>query len=451
MVFFDWDRADITREGAEILDRAAEAYRTTGYATVVLGNPSVVDGVPPVVAAELTKRRLEAVSDYLEGTKAWTRVVQRNPGGAWLPWSPGAQRAEAAPVLLLGPLLPAGTPSPSIEPPDASEPPAAHQHHSHQLPTGSEVAVMAASKPLHLAIPQIVDWSVSRTLRSAAYNALIAECERLEGSYSAGCADEATNRQGLFRIVPEPALREFQSLLGSCANRSEFKRCVSVEWQYRSLPVGSLDPQPRKMVEGHRTLFTAFIRDRNAAAAEARAGGLAGPSAAGNTAGAPIPYADRMCFLLKAEPRDFRIEPDLSNPAPRGFSVDRYGEMCMDVSTAGGADKYQPSWWVTPLRAGDHLSPGADAKMGELQLMLSTKVIIGGQVYPRNFVPYPIPISIVAEPTGLERVNAFLSALTETAVNAGNLAKAISALITAVLGWGVWSLFKARRRGGSPP
>ena len=66
IVFFDWDKSDITPQAASILDNAAEAYRTTGQAQVVLAGHADRSG-PADYNVGLSQRRAENVRQYLAG------------------------------------------------------------------------------------------------------------------------------------------------------------------------------------------------------------------------------------------------------------------------------------------------------------------------------------------------------------------------------------------------
>ena len=66
IVFFDWDRSEITPQAAGILDNAAEQYRTTGNAQVVLAGHADRSGSDQYNVG-LSQRRAEAVRQYLAG------------------------------------------------------------------------------------------------------------------------------------------------------------------------------------------------------------------------------------------------------------------------------------------------------------------------------------------------------------------------------------------------
>ena len=66
IVFFDWDKDDITPAAAGILDNAAEAYRTTGQAQVVLSGHADRSGSDQYNVG-LSQRRAENVRQYLAG------------------------------------------------------------------------------------------------------------------------------------------------------------------------------------------------------------------------------------------------------------------------------------------------------------------------------------------------------------------------------------------------
>ena len=66
IVFFDWDKSDITPQAASILDNAAQAYAQTGQAQVVLAGHADRSG-PADYNVGLSQRRAENVRQYLAG------------------------------------------------------------------------------------------------------------------------------------------------------------------------------------------------------------------------------------------------------------------------------------------------------------------------------------------------------------------------------------------------
>ena len=66
IVFFDWDKSDITAEAASILDNAANAYATTGQARVQLAGHADKSGSDQYNVG-LSQRRADAVKAYLAG------------------------------------------------------------------------------------------------------------------------------------------------------------------------------------------------------------------------------------------------------------------------------------------------------------------------------------------------------------------------------------------------
>ncbi len=66
IVFFDWDKSDITPQAAAILDNAAAAYQQTGSAQVVLAGHADKSG-PADYNVGLSQRRADAVRAYLAG------------------------------------------------------------------------------------------------------------------------------------------------------------------------------------------------------------------------------------------------------------------------------------------------------------------------------------------------------------------------------------------------
>jgi outer membrane protein OmpA-like peptidoglycan-associated protein len=66
IVFFDWDRADITPQAAAILDNAASQYQATGNAQVVLAGHADRSGSDQYNVG-LSQRRADNVRQYLAG------------------------------------------------------------------------------------------------------------------------------------------------------------------------------------------------------------------------------------------------------------------------------------------------------------------------------------------------------------------------------------------------
>jgi outer membrane protein OmpA-like peptidoglycan-associated protein len=66
IVFFDWDKSDITPEAASILDNAAAAYQKTGSASIELAGHTDKSGSDEYNQA-LSQRRADAVKAYLAG------------------------------------------------------------------------------------------------------------------------------------------------------------------------------------------------------------------------------------------------------------------------------------------------------------------------------------------------------------------------------------------------
>lgn len=66
IVFFDWNKSDITPEAATILDNAAQAFTTSGSASVMLAGHADKSGSPQYNVG-LSQRRADAVKAYLAG------------------------------------------------------------------------------------------------------------------------------------------------------------------------------------------------------------------------------------------------------------------------------------------------------------------------------------------------------------------------------------------------
>ncbi len=66
IVFFDWDKADVTGEAAAILDNAITAYTDCGTAQVMLAGHADKSGTPKYNMG-LSEQRNASVRAYLEG------------------------------------------------------------------------------------------------------------------------------------------------------------------------------------------------------------------------------------------------------------------------------------------------------------------------------------------------------------------------------------------------
>jgi outer membrane protein OmpA-like peptidoglycan-associated protein len=66
MVFFDWDKSDVTSQASAILDNAASAYQTCGQAQVMLAGHADRSGSDQYNVG-LSQRRAANVRSYLAG------------------------------------------------------------------------------------------------------------------------------------------------------------------------------------------------------------------------------------------------------------------------------------------------------------------------------------------------------------------------------------------------
>ncbi|HKP27070.1 MAG TPA: OmpA family protein, partial [Dongiaceae bacterium] len=66
IVFFDWDKSDITPQAAAILDNVAASYQQTGSAQVMLAGNADKSGSNEYNVG-LSQRRADAVRSYLAG------------------------------------------------------------------------------------------------------------------------------------------------------------------------------------------------------------------------------------------------------------------------------------------------------------------------------------------------------------------------------------------------
>ena len=84
IVFFDFDKSDITGEAASILDNAVGAYGNCGQAQVMLAGHADRSGTPKYNVA-LSERRNTAVRSYLEGRSVPAGVISTQAFGESAP------------------------------------------------------------------------------------------------------------------------------------------------------------------------------------------------------------------------------------------------------------------------------------------------------------------------------------------------------------------------------
>ena len=89
IVFFDWDKSDITPEAASILDNAVSAYGSCGQAQVMLAGHADKSGTPKYNVG-LSSRRNTSVTSYLTGKGVPGGVIASQAFGE------GAPRVETA-------------------------------------------------------------------------------------------------------------------------------------------------------------------------------------------------------------------------------------------------------------------------------------------------------------------------------------------------------------------
>jgi outer membrane protein OmpA-like peptidoglycan-associated protein len=95
LVFFDWNRSDITTEAAVTLDKAASSYQQTGVATVQVTGHTDTSGTP-AYNMELSMRRAEAVKAYLAGRGVPRDVMVLRGMGETAPLVPTGEGARCA-------------------------------------------------------------------------------------------------------------------------------------------------------------------------------------------------------------------------------------------------------------------------------------------------------------------------------------------------------------------
>jgi OmpA-OmpF porin, OOP family len=89
IVFFEWDKSDITPEAASILDNAVSAYGSCGQAQVMLAGHADKSGTPKYNLG-LSERRNTSVSGYLSGKGIPSGVITTRAFGE------GAPKVETA-------------------------------------------------------------------------------------------------------------------------------------------------------------------------------------------------------------------------------------------------------------------------------------------------------------------------------------------------------------------
>jgi len=84
IVFFDWDKSDITPEAATILDSAITAYASCHNAPTMLAGHTDRSGSDQY-NMELSKRRNDSVTAYLAGHGVPTRAISAQALGESMP------------------------------------------------------------------------------------------------------------------------------------------------------------------------------------------------------------------------------------------------------------------------------------------------------------------------------------------------------------------------------
>jgi len=84
IIFFDWAKPDINRDAAEILDKVAAQYSSNPGARLILSGHSDRSG-PSGVNLRSSKKRAEAVRDYLEGHGVPARAMSLQAYGEQRP------------------------------------------------------------------------------------------------------------------------------------------------------------------------------------------------------------------------------------------------------------------------------------------------------------------------------------------------------------------------------
>jgi hypothetical protein len=428
VVFFDWDKDELTPHAAAILDEAARAYRATGHTTVRLESRQAGSTYDP----DLAQQRASSAMTYLVRQGVWARPVTLGADGKWEPWSAAASSGQDGPVLLLGPraaaVLPTPTPPPS--PPSSPRPPRGVRPPAVSIGQAVPPPTAAIVRPAP-SMSAVRAWlTPTGTLTAVALAAMKGECVRLEGELTAECQSAAVAGVGGFGAAPKDARDEFSFLLDSCRGAAPSDSCseiIGLEREFRALRRGRLDPQPRTMREDERTRFTAFIFEEG----DPRQGGgpgrpIGGAAGDGKSAGGEIviPFSRRMCFGLTADAKDFHIEP--------------VGDPCMNILAGGGRVRFNPQWDVTPLRA------------GTLELRLVTELFVNAEKREFRHEPYPLLIEVTPKPSLWDRIDNAIKRATGTVNLAVGLAEAIGTLFTVIAGWAIWSYFKRRRRSGKP-
>lgn len=459
---FEAGSADLGETIRGAIDAAAASYRRTGFAWLRFDDPP---GALSRTRLDLREERVRNVLNYLGGRHRIRGVPLRRQRDQWV--AAGWNEAEAgAGVALVGearmaamsgddddpippePPVPEPVPEPApIPPPPPPSQPTQPRESSPQVsPVGSprQVAharpriiigtaptfatrVSATAAPVSEP-PSVTSWLMpTGTLTLKALQALIAQCERLEGELTAECQGAVASGEGGFGAVPREARNEFMLLLDGCRTLRQGRSCaqgMAMEREFRALPRGRLDPQPLTMQEDVRTTFIARIvydGDRTGGGRPGVPIGETRPSATGGSGQSTIvPFSGQMCFSLSADPADFLIR--------------QIGEPCPQISEGGSRVKYDPQWEVTPLRA------------GTLELKLKTELFVGEEKKEFRHEPYPLKIEVKPKASPWDRIDAMLARATGTVNLATKLAVALGALFTAVAGWAIWTLFKKRRK-----
>lgn len=256
------------------------------------------------------------------------------------------------------------------------------------------------------------------TLTRGALDAILGSCEDL-GDTPRDCAPKVINRIGPFAGMSEPAAKEALLLLEKCEEGQSLAECrplIEDERYIRNQAIGRAEPNTLAMTQGKTVTWSVKINrtDARVTPGEKKVR-LETTPITGEATSAPLPgaitFTRNTCFELEYNPSEFRVEEDRDCPQYRR-----------------GAIPYIAEWNVTPLKDGvRELTVAAIHLRGE-----------------RELTPETVPTS----PFKIE-VRSKVADWTDKIDLWTQLAIAIGGLITAVMGWGIWKLFK--RPKANPP
>lgn len=249
------------------------------------------------------------------------------------------------------------------------------------------------------------------TLTEDALEAVLGACEEL-GVRPRNCAPKIINRDEPFTGMSELAAKEAALLLEQCRGSEELADCridIEDERYIRSQAIGRAEPDTLQMRQYEEVIWSVSIRSTDIDVTPGQTSIRENsPPGAPDQPGAVVPnaiaYTRSTCFVLEYKADEFDVAEDRICPEFRR-----------------GNTPYTAKWTVEPQ------------KSGNLRLWVKAVHQRDGREMRAETVP--------TSPFEIEVEHWLVKILKELGLW-NELAAGIGTLIAAVMGWGIWKLFK---------